>query len=258
MLIKGNLTKIESGDQKGELSWITTQVQIQEESSILDLNRRIINRKELSAIGPDRKRPTLYQQLGQWATATTLIFPFSRVSYGSKQVLSASLSQRMFLLLFGCNLPMLWPWFTCPALWFPRYFWIDPHCWGENPFILKVIILLEWATLGKCVCPWKVIKECSYGTISEYPQLETAQMFHSRWVYWDTSFQGTHTETKNYPKTMVKSHRRSAEWKKSGPYPSFPKKQTQFFGGVCVYVIALSSVTEVTRKPFTVWWFIVP
>ena len=60
MLIKGNLTKIESGDQKGELSWITTQVQIQEDLSIIDLNRRIINRKEQSVIGGDRKRCTLY------------------------------------------------------------------------------------------------------------------------------------------------------------------------------------------------------
>lgn len=60
MLIMGNLTKIESGDQKGELSWITTGVQIQEELSIMDLNRRIINRKEQSIIGPDSKRCTLY------------------------------------------------------------------------------------------------------------------------------------------------------------------------------------------------------
>ena len=60
MLIKGNLTNTESGGQKGELSWITTGVQIQEELSIIDLNRRVINRKEQSIIGPDRKRCTLY------------------------------------------------------------------------------------------------------------------------------------------------------------------------------------------------------
>lgn len=70
-------------------------------------------------------------------------------------------------------------------LWDPPHFWINPLCLGENPkiFILKVnasIILLEWAALEKCVFPWKVIKECSYRTVSEYPQLETTQMFSSR------------------------------------------------------------------------------
>ena len=50
-VIKGKLTNSESGGQKGELSWITTGVQIQEELSIIDLNRRVINRKEKTIIG---------------------------------------------------------------------------------------------------------------------------------------------------------------------------------------------------------------
>ena len=104
MLIKGKLTNSESGGQKGELSWITTGVQIQEELSIIDLNRRVINRKEQSVIGPDRNRCTLYllqdiskkkkryQQLGQREAVTTLNLDFSPGSIGSKQVPSASFS----------------------------------------------------------------------------------------------------------------------------------------------------------------------
>ena len=103
MLIKGNLTKIESGDQKGELSWITTQVQIQEELSIIDLNRRIINRKEQSVIGPDRKRCTLYllQYISNSANeklSPPWSFTFAQcplVQNKSSQLLSLSLSKNV-------------------------------------------------------------------------------------------------------------------------------------------------------------------
>ena len=199
MLIKGKLTNSESGGQKGELSWITTGVQIQEELSIIDLNRRVINRKEQSVIGPDRKRCTLYllqyiskkkkryQQLGQREAVTTLNLDFSPGSIGSKQVpslLSLPLAKNVPLLLcvqsaYASAVVYL----SCFVI--PPHFWINPLCLGENPkmFILKVkasIILLEWAALERCVFPWKVIKECSYRAVSEYPQLETTQMFSSR------------------------------------------------------------------------------
>lgn len=101
MLIKGNLTKTESGDQKWELSWITTPVQIQEEWSIIDLNRRIINREEQSVIGPDRKRCTLYllQDISNSANeklSPPWSFPFRQcplVQNKSSQLLSLSLSK---------------------------------------------------------------------------------------------------------------------------------------------------------------------
>lgn len=124
MLIMGNLTKIESGDQKGELSWITTGVQIQEELSIMDLNRRIINRKEQSIIGPDSKRCTLYvlQDISKKkkkisATQPTRSchhpeLPLFPVSIASKEVLSASFSfslKECSFFSFVCNLPMLLP-----------------------------------------------------------------------------------------------------------------------------------------------------
>lgn len=103
MLIKGNLTKTESGDQKWELSWITTQVQIQEEWSIIDLNRRIINRKEQSVIGPDRKRCTLYllQDISNSANeklSPPWSFPFRQcplVQNKSSRLLSLSLSKNV-------------------------------------------------------------------------------------------------------------------------------------------------------------------
>ena len=198
-VIKGKLTNSESGGQKGELSWITTGVQIQEELSIIDLNRRVINRKEQSVIGPDRKRCTLYllQDISKkkkgisnsanekpsppW-TLTFLQGPL--VPNKSPQLLSLPLAKNVPLLLcvqsaYASAVVYL----SCFVI--PPHFWINPLCLGENPkmFILKVkasIILLEWAALEKCVFPWKVIKECSYRTVSEYPQLETTQMFSSR------------------------------------------------------------------------------
>ena len=54
-LIKGNLTKMESGDQKGEVSSVTLNVDCRMNCQFSDPNRRIVHGKESSIIAPTGK-----------------------------------------------------------------------------------------------------------------------------------------------------------------------------------------------------------